>query len=183
MLVAKRRLSIQAKKRARRWMDTLSETYEKTDTRNEGIAPHIPKTPWEITHHGSSLNDIRTLLGSPEKKGEGMGISKLGLRLRDARFRPAGEAVVRGYDAFQGYLTALFNRKTEAQDIGYVTQNIKVDESNRLDGARINSVYKVFDDRYKKEIKKCLDEGLGDSYLVSRGLIFLVCSHYFGVGM
>ena len=104
--------------------------------------------------------------GGEEKKGEGMGISKLGLRLRDARFRPAGEAVVRGYDAFQGYLTALFNRKTEAQDIGYVTQNIKVDESNRLDGARINSVYKVFDDRYKKEIKKCLDEGLGDSYLV-----------------
>ena len=80
--------------------------------------------------------------------------------------RPAGEAVVRGYDAFQGYLTALFNRKTEAQDISYVTQNIKVDEGNRLDGARINSVYKVFDDRYKKEIKKCLDEGLGDAYLV-----------------
>jgi hypothetical protein len=73
---------------------------------------------------------------------------------------------VRGYDAFQGYLTALFNRKTEAQDISYVTQNIKVDEGNRLDGARINSVYKVFDDRYKKEIKKCLDEGLGDAYLV-----------------
>jgi hypothetical protein len=35
-----------------------------------------------------------------EKKGD-MGISKLGLRLRDARFRPAGEAVVRGYEAFQ----------------------------------------------------------------------------------
>jgi len=35
-------------------------------------------------------------------KQSDMGISKLGLRLRDARFRPAGEAVVRGYDAFQG---------------------------------------------------------------------------------
>jgi len=65
-----------------------------------------------------------------------------------------------------GYLTALFNRKTEAQDIQYVTQNIQVDKENRLDTARINGVYKIFDERYKQEIKKCLDEGLGDAYLV-----------------
>ena len=99
-----------------------------------------------------------------DKKGD-MGISKLGLRLRDGRFRPAGEAVVRGYEAFQGYLTALFNRKTEAQDISYVTSNIKVDK-DRLDLGRINSLYDRFDARYKNEIKRCLDEGLGNAYLV-----------------
>ena len=90
-----------------------------------------------------------------EKKGD-MGISKLGLRLRDARFRPAGEAVVRGYDAFQGYLTALFNRKTEAQDIGYVVSNIQIDKDNRLDATRIKSQYQIFDTAYKNLIKKCL---------------------------
>ena len=101
-----------------------------------------------------------------EDKKNDMGISKLGLRLRDGRFRPGGEAVVRGYDAFQGYLTAIFNRKTEAQDISYVIQNIKVSEGSTLDTGRINSTFQKFDDRYKMEIKKCLDEGLGNAYLV-----------------
>jgi len=95
-----------------------------------------------------------------------MAISKVGLRLLDPRFQPAGESVVNGYEAFKGIKTFIFNSKTKAYGIDYVTENIKMDEDSQLNVSRLNADYKAVKYRYEKEIGKCITEGLGDVYLV-----------------
>lgn len=95
-----------------------------------------------------------------------MGISKLAVKLRHARMRPAGEAVVRGYDAFQGYLTQVFNQKTQSQDINYVLQNIKLD-ANQFNSSTAGSNYAEFDKEYKQRVDELLTGGLTETQLVS----------------
>lgn len=78
------------------------------------------------------------------------------------RVSSADSAWARG----QGYLTQVFNQKTQSQDINYVLQNIKLD-ANQFNSSTAGSNYAEFDKEYKQRVDELLTGGLTETQLVS----------------
>ena len=65
----------------------------------------------------------------------------------------------------QGYLTQVFNQKTQGQGIKYVLENIKVDE-NQFNTSMVDTMFAEFDKEYKQRVDELLTGGLTENGLV-----------------